>query len=248
MVDRIGLFFDYDGVLAPIVSTPDGGDPDLRLMETLRKLMNKYKVAVVSGRDCWFLLKRVPDLHGYACVYGMEILAGNYAVVDKNVYLGVKSKTLEDLASKFVTLLNGRVGVIVGKTLQGIPLGISVYWSLSDGMPKELNAILEEARASGLVVYPVMRWGDYAEFTDIHVSRRSKDEAIRVLKTLLGISKVIYFGDSSNDIPAFREADVRVLVRHEYNSGLRVEADHVVNAAELAEWLLQQVPHLEHRV
>ncbi len=128
--------------------------------------------------------------------------------------------------------------------MQGIPLGMSIYWPLRNGRPRELEHIAEKARSKGLVVYDVMRWGDYAEFIDIHVARRSKDEAIRILKTLLDVSKTIYFGDSYSDIPAFKEADVRVLIKHKYNNNLRIEADYIVNISELTKWLINHIKTL----
>lgn len=233
----VGFFFDYDGVLAPITSTPSGGGPDLELVSVVRSLSSEHAVAVVSGRECRYLIDRIPGLGGYACVYGLEIIAGGYVVVDEEAYLGVKPKYVEELATEIAREFSGRVGMIVGKTLQGVPVGISIYWSLNSGRPRELEHVIEKARGKGLIVYDVMKWGDYAEFMDIHIARRSKDEAIRILKTLLRVNKVVYFGDSYSDIPAFKEADVRILVRHKHNNDLRIETEYVVSANELAEWI-----------
>ncbi|MEO3993785.1 MAG: trehalose-phosphatase [Desulfurococcaceae archaeon TW002] len=244
MTKRIGFFFDYDGVLAPITSSPSGGTPDPELMSIVKSLSSEHAVTVISGRDCRYLLERVSGLNGYACVYGLEIIAKGYVVVDEEAYLGVKPKYIEELASEITEKFGGEVGIIVGRTLQGVPLGMSIYWSLSNGKPKELEYITEKARSKGLVIYDVMKWGDYAEFMDIHIARRSKDEAVRILKTLLDVGKVIYFGDSHSDIPAFKEADVRVLVKHKYNNDLRVEADYIVNVSELAKWLVNHVKTL----
>jgi len=237
MSKAIDFFFDYDGVLAPITSTPSGGSPDLKLVSVIRSLSSEHVVAVVSGRECKYLLDRIPGLSGYACIYGLEIIAGGYVVVDEEAYLGTKPKYIEELATEIARKFSGKVGMIVGKTLQGVSVGISIYWSLNSGRPRELEHVIEKARSKGLVVYDVMRWGDYAEFMDIHVARRSKDEAIRILKTLLRVDKVIYFGDSYSDVPAFQEADVRILVRHEHNNDLRIETEYVVSVNELAEWI-----------
>ncbi|MFP3251666.1 MAG: hypothetical protein RXO32_08085 [Thermoproteus sp.] len=37
---------------------------------------------------------------------------------------------------------------------------------------------------------------------------------MRLLKALLGVGHVAYMGDSENDLPAWREADVKILARH----------------------------------
>lgn len=244
MARKIGFFFDYDGVLAPITYSPSGGAPDPKLIGVIKSLNSEHAVAVVSGRDCGYLLERLPRVSGYACVYGLEILAGGYVVVDEEVYKGVKPEYVRELATEITAKFSDKMGIIVGKTLQGVPLGMSIYWLLGSGRPRELEYIAEKARSRGLIVYDVMKWGDYAEFMDIHVARRSKDEAVRILRALLNVSKVVYFGDSHSDIPAFREADVRILVRHGHNSDLNTETDYVVNANELAEWLAKHIKEL----
>ncbi|MEM0347182.1 MAG: HAD-IIB family hydrolase [Zestosphaera sp.] len=244
MVRKIGFFFDYDGVLAPITSSPSGGTPDPALTNIIKDLSSEHAVAVVSGRDCRYLLERMPGLSGYACVYGLEIIAGGYVVVDEEAYLGVKPKYIKELAKEITEKFSDKIGIIVGKTLQEVPLGMSIYWLLNNERPREIEYISEKAKSKGLVVYDIMRWGDYAEFMDIHVAKRSKDEAVRILKTLLNVSKVIYFGDGYSDIPAFKEADVRIFVRHKHNNDLKIEADYVVSSGELAEWLVKHARKL----
>jgi len=39
---------------------------------------------------------------------------------------------------------------------------------------------------------------------------------VRLLKAFLGVGHVAYMGDSENDLPAWREADVKILARHGY--------------------------------
>jgi len=45
---------------------------------------------------------------------------------------------------------------------------------------------------------------------------------VRLLKALLGVGHVAYMGDGENDLPAWREADVKILARHGLNRGLHV--------------------------
>ncbi len=92
MSRRIGFFFDYDGVLAPITSNPSGETPDSELISAIKSLSSEHAVAIVSGRDCKYLFERVSGLSGYACVYGLEIVAKGYVVVDEEAYLGVKPR------------------------------------------------------------------------------------------------------------------------------------------------------------
>lgn len=232
------LFFDYDGVLAPITPSPLSSGVYPELMTVIKSLQNEnFKVAVISGRDCPFLYENVPGLDGYACVFGLEIHGGGYTVLDEEVYRGVKPRALEDLAPRVKNILGENVGIIFGRTLSGIPLGMSVYWFKNAGKPANLDVFANEALARGLVVYDIAKWGDFAEYVDVHVAKRSKREAVRILKTLLEVNEVVYFGDTVNDIPAFAEADVSVLVKHEFNENLNIEADYIVKVKDLPSWV-----------
>lgn len=241
---KIGLFFDYDGVLAPITQSPVASRVPPVMLNIIRELQRDFEVAVVSGRDCPFLYENTPDLDGYACIYGLEVHGGNYAVLDEELYRGVKPRILEKLASRAMGTLGDGAGVILGKTLTGVPAGMSIYWYTNRGLPHGLNSIVDEARSSGLAVYDVMKWGDYAEFIDIHVARRSKRDAVRVLRALLEVDRVVYFGDSISDLPALAEADVSVFVKHRYNGHLEVAANYVVNAEDLGNWLIRNKHNL----
>lgn len=53
------------------------------------------------------------------------------------------------------------------------------------------------------------------------------------------MNRVVYFGDSLSDIPAFNEADVSILVKHEYNKDIDVKVDYIVERNNIIEWLSQ---------
>lgn len=235
---KIGLFFDYDGVLAPISNDPLKVDVTSPMLSVLRELQKDYVVAVISGRDCPFLYDKIPGLNGYACVLGLEIHGGGFVVFDEEVNRGIKPRILIELTMKIKEQLGNRVGLIIGKTTTGVPIGVSLYWFMDKGKPIELDNLIEEARSRNLVVNPVSKWGDVAEFIEIHISRRTKRESIKILRALLDVDRVVYFGDSYNDIPAFNESDVSVFVKHEYNSiPENSKVDYVVNFNELPGWL-----------
>jgi phosphoserine phosphatase len=64
-----------------------------------------------------------------------------------------------------------------------------------------------------------------------------KGEAVRLLKALLGVRHVVYMGDSENDLPAWREADVKVLISHSLNRGLHVPGTIPVKYVDLPSYL-----------
>jgi hydroxymethylpyrimidine pyrophosphatase-like HAD family hydrolase len=73
------------------------------------------------------------------------------------------------------------------------------------------------------------------------VSRKNKGEAVKMLKAILNLEKLIYAGDGENDIPAFKVADIAVLVRHEFNQELELDVDYEVKFEELSKWLVDYV-------
>ena len=68
-----------------------------------------------------------------------------------------------------------------------------------------LNSVDEEPH---LVAYSgIARDGEQWRWLDVHHSDASKGGAVETLKMLLGIERVICFGDSDNDLSMFRAAD-----------------------------------------
>ncbi|MEM0015351.1 MAG: HAD-IIB family hydrolase [Zestosphaera sp.] len=234
----IGYYFDFDGTLSPIDVGRDAAYPSPEVFEMLRHLSEKHVVAVVSSKDCHFLLRRLPYVHGLGCINGSEVVGGGYVAVDELVYRGGLVEVLESI----LKMLRRRADCYIEekRTLQGILAGVSIDWRASGRMPDGLDDALKLAKSRGL---NILRYGGNP-FIDIYVSSKGKDSAVRVLKTLLGVSKVVYVGDGENDIPAFNVADVRVLVRHKYNKGLMIESEYEVGFEELPRWLIENASRI----
>ena len=234
---KIGLLFDYDGVLVPIDKRAFEDNISIDLSKTLDKLRRNYAIGIISGRDCRFLHRVIPGLHGYACIDGLEIHGGGYIVLDESVFSD-KPKVLVELSLEIKNILKGNIGIHISKTFNNIPVRITIYWDVGK-KPDNLGEFIRKALEKGLVVLEPVKWGEYAEFIEIRTSRRNKADAVRVLKTLLGLDRVVYFGDSLSDIPAFNEADVSILVKHEYNKDIDVKVDYIVERNNIIEWLSQ---------
>jgi alpha,alpha-trehalase len=71
---RVAVFLDYDGTLTPIVSHPENAGLSDSMRETLRELVARAPVAILSGRDLDNVRRRV-DLDGivYAGSHGFDI-------------------------------------------------------------------------------------------------------------------------------------------------------------------------------
>jgi len=68
--DRLAVFLDYDGTLTPIVSRPENAWLSESMRETLRALVARVPVAILSGRD-------LDDVRGRVHVDGI-VYAGSH--------------------------------------------------------------------------------------------------------------------------------------------------------------------------
>jgi Cof subfamily protein (haloacid dehalogenase superfamily) len=75
----------------------------------------------------------------------------------------------------------------------------------SEAIKAALNSVNDEPN---LVAYSGIAWeGREWRWLDVHHSDASKGGAIKIMKELLGIERVVCFGDSDNDLSMFETAD-----------------------------------------
>ncbi|MBT8109082.1 MAG: Cof-type HAD-IIB family hydrolase [Gammaproteobacteria bacterium] len=79
----------------------------------------------------------------------------------------------------------------------------------SIGASEAINAVLHSVKdETHLVAYSgIALEGQQWRWLDVHHSEASKGGAIRTMKSLLGLDRVICFGDSDNDLSMFEAAD-----------------------------------------
>uniref|UniRef100_A0A7C2VM00 HAD-IIB family hydrolase n=1 Tax=Ignisphaera aggregans TaxID=334771 RepID=A0A7C2VM00_9CREN len=234
-MERTGILFDFDGTLSPLHARREHARIRGDVEALLKMLAEKYVLAVVSSKDCVFLLERAPGFHSYVCVNGLEILTDKYLLIDSSVRNKDVLKAVEEVLLEARKLRN--VDIEEKKSLLGILLGLSIDWRGHGSPPEGLGEVLGTAAAQGLYVVSYK----YNPFADIYVTRADKGEGVRALKLLLELDNVVYIGDGENDIPAFKIADVAVLVRHESNQGFEADVDYEVRFEELGKWLASHV-------
>ena len=222
------LFTDLDGTLIPpelVRSRPEVPPP---LERALRRVTELIPVAVVTTKDCDFASRVVPYAVAYACVNGIEVRAGRYIAVARDV-------KFEAVEEAYKAALGLDAYVEVKRVWGGKMAGFTVDWRGRGAPPRGLEGVLQLAGRLGL---KVLRYPRHP-FVDIYGAEVDKGEAVRLLKALLGVKHVVYMGDSENDIPAWREADVKILVRHGLNSGFRFDGAIPVSYEELPTYLSQ---------
>ncbi len=231
-----GIFFDFDGTLSPLTVSRDEARVRNDVAEIIKALSSRYLIAVASSKDCNFLLSKAPYFHSYICVNGLEVITANYIIHDRALSNMELIRAINELSSYARKLPN--VYVEEKKSVVGLLLGISVDWRYSI-RPKDIDSLVDQAIGRGL---HVLTYSNYP-FIDIYISRRNKGDAVRLVKSIYNLEKVIYVGDSENDEPAFKVADVSVLVRHEFNRDLKLDVDYEVNFDDLGRWLSSYVGH-----
>ena len=97
--DRLAVFLDYDGTLAPIVSHPEDASLSDSMRQTLRSLAARLPVAILSGRDLDDVRGRVlVDGIVYAGSHGFDIAgAGGLRRELGDAYLPVLDATENEL-------------------------------------------------------------------------------------------------------------------------------------------------------
>ena len=100
-------------------------------------------------------------------------------------------------------------GHIQMRALEELPADASVTHVNSIGAPNAIKAVVHSVEDEAhLVAYSgLAREGAEWHWLDVHHSDASKGGAIKTLKELLGLERVICFGDSDNDLSMFEAAD-----------------------------------------
>ena len=107
-----------------------------------------------------------------------------------------------------------------------------------------INAVLQDIRGEAhLVAYSGVAFeGKQWRWLDIHHSDASKGKAIQQMKQLLGLERVICFGDSDNDLSMFEAADESYAPANA-NEAVRAAATEVIGHHDeegIAEFLRQR--------
>jgi trehalose 6-phosphate phosphatase len=217
--DEAGIFLDFDGVLAPIVSRPEDAYPPAETRVELERLVTRYAlVGVVSGRAG-------DDVRARVGVQGIVYVGSHGLELDPDAERW--RQTIRDFASS------------VSWTEQHTELkGLTVTFHYRDAVDeraavRELEEIAARATDEGLVA----RFGRKV-LEVLPPIGSNKGTAVRHLLEGAGLTRAFVAGDDTTDIDAFRAVDdmehaVRVaVVSNESPDVLRDYADIVVESTD----------------
>ena len=211
---RAALFFDVDGVLAPIVPRPEDARVPAATREALHRLCERYAlVACISGRAG-------ADARRIVGVAGIT-------------YVGNHGLELDDEAAAWAGKLAQFLGTVEWPSTENKGLTAALHYRNAEN--EELaHAALEEVKLRAEEEGFVARFGrkvlEVLPPLDVH-----KGTAVRHLLEERRLRRALYAGDDTTDLDAFRALDglelgVRVAVSSDEGPReLRAAADVVVH-------------------
>ncbi|MFL5958865.1 MAG: trehalose-phosphatase [Gaiellaceae bacterium] len=185
---EVGLFLDFDGVLAPIVDRPEDAAPSPETRAELERLVGRYAlVAVVSGRAG-------EDVEARLGVGGV-------------VYVGSHGLELEPQAGRWRRVLAAFAADAPWPRdeieLKGLAVAFHFRGRADEQQAvRELDAIAESAREEGLVARYGRKILEVLPPVGSH-----KGTAVRRLLEEHGLRRALAAGDDTTDIDSFAALD-----------------------------------------
>jgi trehalose 6-phosphate phosphatase len=186
---RVLLAFDYDGVLAPLVTEPEGTRMRARTRRLLTALSARYPCAVVSGRS-W--------RHTARLVRGaVPIVVGNHGF-ELGHPVPIPAEVLRRVRG-WRRALEADLAGVPGVHFEDKRCTLAIHYGLSRGWRRAERAVYEAAnRLAGTRLIPGKK-----VLNVLPHDFPSKGDAIRALVAARGLDGAVYVGDDVTDEDAF---------------------------------------------
>ena len=194
---RLLVGFDYDGVLAPLVTAPDGRAMRPATARLLREVARRYPVAVVSGRAFRDLSRLVPG-PGLVRVgnHGFEL--GRAVPVPRSVLAQVAGWEAE---------VGGRLAGLSGWHVEHKRSTLSIHY----GMGSEWRRVERKVWAAGRALRGARLLPGKKVLNVIPVSFPTKGDAVRRLLARRRLDVALFLGDDRTDEDVFRIGEPSVV-------------------------------------
>ena len=220
------LFFDVDGVLAPIVERPEDARVPTPTRRALEALRDRYAlVACVTGRPS-------------------EVARGIVGV-EGLTYVGEHGLELDPDARDWAERIHGFAVEVPWSDIEVKPLSVAFHYRRAPD-PDAARRELEPVAAGALDLGFRSRWGRMV-LEVLPPVEASKGTAVRRLLEQSGLRRALYAGDDTTDLDGFAALDgldaaVRVaVVSAEGPAELGERADVIVGSPESFRELLEQL-------
>lgn len=219
---RAGLFFDFDGVLAPIQDDPVTVQPEPGMRRALTELSGVVgRLALVSSRPVEFLHDRlgaVPrlELHG---LYGLEHMNNGQVVIDPAArpWLPAVRRLAREAASALPEVY-----------VEDKALSVGLHYRLAPHRRAAIEAWAADAqRRTGFVPQPGRMVVELRPPIPM-------DKGVAVARLAQDLEAAWFFGDDVGDVPAFAELHRRAAGAAGRFSALAVGVGNDTVVAEVA--------------
>jgi len=204
------FFFDYDGTLTPIVSSPDEAHLSEKMRKILEKFSKKFFTVIISGRMIKEL-KRLINIGNiiYAGIHGLEIEGKDFH------FIFPKAKKLKPIISQIKEKFIKTLGNIPGIFIEDKKLSIALHYRQVDEkffkiIEKEVERCIKNNKELRIILGK--------KVFEIIPAGWNKAFAVGWILDKLGFSSkkgIVYFGDNTTDEDVFyflRTKGVGVLV------------------------------------
>lgn len=196
----LAVFLDFDGTLTPIVAQPEAAWLEDGMRGTVAALAQRYPVAVISGRDCADVARRVgvDDIY-YAGGHGLEIAGPGTRYMPPGA--DGWARTLTAAADSLERTVRDLPGVAVERKR----FSVAIHYRQADATTSNqaVDAVETVAADFGLRLRPGKQVRELVPDLAWH-----KGRALEWLRDALGIDPthtcLIYIGDDETDEDAFR--------------------------------------------
>ena len=252
------IFADYDGTLCPTATLRSAGGSFIpsSLSDVLWALSQHVPVCIISSKDSHFLIRRAPFANAFSCILGIETLVvkrqsdispkidRRRLSINKPILLE-NARKLDSLAQKIQTEFP-YVMVDRKLTYDDFLAGITVDWRDRKDWEESRRAIepyLRQAISKYIQHPKPLSLEAYSShpFVDVFAAKCSKRTGFKYvlseIKPCLEEGEIVYLGDSENDNPAFKLADIPIGIRSDSRLQPRLECDFILDYDKLASFL-----------
>lgn len=184
--ERTLCAFDFDGTLSPLVNHPDRARMRVRTRNLLRRLVEHYPCAVISGRS------RASAVGKLGEVAGVRVIGNHGAETEA-------AREPHGHVEWWKTCLELAIGKLQGVWLEDKGFSLAVHYRQSPKQAEARKRILAAARE----LKHVRVFGGKQVVNLVADKAPHKGDALAIERERLGCNWVLYVGDDDNDEDAF---------------------------------------------
>ena len=263
------ILTDYDGTLVRTAEAknPETNIVPSQLEEILEKVCSEIPICVISTKDFEFLRnKTIAFAKVLSCMMGIETLVlrnhhgSPRTTVEKRILYGdlqmlqLKSKALEAIAEE-ISSCEGFSSILIERkhTSDGILAGLTIDWRhLSDGdwsyykrgITHFVSSKVANLRKSPVPIDIYVQKYSEHPFVDIYSIECNKGIAFDIVISALAYTpveskRILYLGDSENDNPAFRKAEISIGIRSDARVNPKLDCNYLLDYEQLSSFLMK---------